>query len=315
MTEIKNVAVVGAGTMGHGIGQEFARAGCEVVLHARREQTLREAITRIQRNLNELREYGLVSNREIESILSRIHSTTVLKEAIIRADLVVEAIPEELEAKQQLFRILGDVCPERTILASNTSSLLPSMLSSGVRHPERVLVIHFFYPAHLMPLVEIVPSPLTSSDVVDCVLHFLRGLGKSPILVRKEVPGFIANRLQVALQREALHLVEAGIATPQEVDMAVKEGFGRRLGVAGPIELLELMDGWTQALQIHRFVLPDLDSSREPSFLMLKNVEQNRLGAKTGRGFYEWTSEATEKLQQKLVNVLVSFLKAAHSQT
>jgi len=314
LSTVQRVAIVGAGLMGHGIGQEFALAGYDVVLHSRTEDTLERAAKSIKRNLRELKNWGLVSDRDIRGALNRMRTTTALEEAIKDADLVIEAVFEDLEAKRLLFHQMDGICSKYTILGSNTSSFMPSMLASMTNHPERVIVIHYFYPPHLLPLVEIVPGEKTTNAVVDLISQLLKKMGKKPILVRKEVPGFIANRLQVALQREALYLVEKGIATPQDVDIAVKKGFGRRLGVAGPFEMLELQDGWAQALQIHRTIIPDLGSSTTPSSLILKKVEQGRLGAKTGRGFYEWTSEFTEGLRGRLVEVLLGLLKEDCSQ-
>lgn len=305
--QVEQVAIVGAGLMGHSIGQEFALAGRKVLLHSRTEETLEKAIERIQRNLSELGKWDLVSDSEREGTFERISTTTTLEAAVKDVDLVIEAIAEDLESKQQLFHRLDDICSDQTILGSNTSSFLPSEIASEVSHSERVVGIHYFYPAHLMPLVEITPCESTSKSIVDFVIGLLKEMGKSPILVQKEVPGFIANRLQVALQREALHLVETGVATPQDVDIAVKKGFGRRLGVAGLFELLELQDGWDQALQIHKSIVPDLDSSTTPSSLMFQKVEQGELGAKTGDGFYEWTNEFIESLRGKLVDVLLEF--------
>ncbi|MFC2029346.1 3-hydroxyacyl-CoA dehydrogenase family protein, partial [Chloroflexota bacterium] len=206
--EIKRILVTGAGFMGHGIGQEFALAGHRVVLHDLTDGRLQKAIEQIGRNLRQLADWGLVSTAQIEPALERIQATTSIEDAAQGADFVVEAVFEDLELKQQVFRDLDTLCPEHTILASNTSTFMPSLLASVTARPDRVLVAHYFYPPSLLPVVEVVPSKLTSEETVDAVCGILRAVGKSPIVIQKEAVGFIANRLQFALQREALHIVE-----------------------------------------------------------------------------------------------------------
>lgn len=312
--EIKRIAVVGAGLMGHGIGQEFAQAGYAVVLCDLTADKLQRARQAIRRNLEELSDWGLVPAAEIQAAMDRIQTTTAFEEAASDADLVIEAVFEDLALKQQIFRELDGLCPERTILTSNTSTLMPSTLASATRRPDRVLVTHYFYPPHLLPLVEIVRGESTSDETVQVIYRLLKAVGKRPIVVQKEALGFIANRLQVALLREALHIVERGIATPQDVDVAVKNSFGRRLAVAGPFETLEVQDGWDVALQIEKYMLSDLDASKEPSPLILKKIERGELGTKTGRGFYEWTAESAEAWRKKLAGTLAGFVRSDSEQ-
>lgn len=311
--DIKRIVVVGAGTMGHGIGQDFAHAGYEVVLHDLSEEKLQQARERIERNLGEQADWGLFSPAEVPATMSRIRTTASLEEAAGEADLVIEAVFEDLDLKRQVFRDLDAICPERTILGSNTSSFMPSMLASATERPDRALVVHFFYPPPLMPLVEIVRSELTSDQTVEAVYGVVKAAGKSPIVIQKEALGFIANRIQVAILREALFIVEQGIATAQDVDIAVKESFGRRLAVAGPIEMAEVQDGWDVILEVERYILPDIDASRKPSPVILEKVKRGELGPKTGRGFYEWTPESTEAWRKKLASALAGFLRAGLS--
>jgi len=303
--EAKNIVVVGAGLMGHGIGQSFAQAGHRVVFHDISAENLRQATEMIRRNLQELSDLGLISEHEVPSIMDRIHTTTAFNETVADADLVIEAVFEDLKAKQSIFRQLSDNCPKRTILASNTSSLMPSTLASVTDCPDRVLVAHYFYPPHLLPLVEIVRSEFTSDATVEAVYNLVKTTGKKPVIAQKEAPGFIANRLQVALFREAFHIVEQGIASAQDVDTAVKNSFGRRLAIAGPFETLEIQDGWDVVLQILQYMLHDLNSTTEPSPLLKEKVERCELGAKTGKGFYEWTSESTEAWRKNMAEALI----------
>jgi 3-hydroxybutyryl-CoA dehydrogenase len=308
--DIKRIAVIGAGTMGHGIGQEFALAGYEVVFHDSSVESLQAVKDRIRRNLLLLVEWGLTEKDQVASTLRRIETAEDMEEAAAEADFVIEAVFESLEVKQEVFRRLDVACPEHTILASNTSSLMPSMLASATSRPHQVLVAHYFYPPFLMPLVEIVPSESTSDHTVKAVRELLERIGKKPIVVQKEALGFIVNRLQVALFREAMNIVERGIATVQDVDIAVTNSFGRRLAVVGPLQLLEHQDGWEQALAIDEYIVPDLSNRTEPSPLVLEKIERGELGSRTGKGFYEWTAESTERFTRRLEEALAGFLCA-----
>jgi 3-hydroxybutyryl-CoA dehydrogenase len=307
---IRAIAIVGAGFMGHGIGQEFATAGYDVVLHDISEERLDQARHNIARNLNDLVQWGLLPAEQVPAALERIRYTTDLAAAVNTADLVVEAVFEDLGLKREVFAQLDALCPLHTILASNTSTLMPSLLAEATGRPDRVLVTHYFYPPALLPLVEVVPGPRTAPEVVETVCTLLERVGKSPIVVRKEVLGFIANRLQFALQREALYLVERGIATPEEVDIAVRDGFGRRLAVAGPFEIAEPI-GWDLELRIQTYLFPDLCASPAPSPLVREKVWQDELGVKSGQGFYSWTPQAAEAWRQHMVAVLVHLARLA----
>jgi 3-hydroxybutyryl-CoA dehydrogenase len=282
-------------------------------LNARTEETLNWAHNKIRSNLEDLVAWDVLTRDIVEPTMSRISTTTSLEETAEDVDLVVEAVFEDLELKQRLFRELDHLCPERTILASNTSSLMPSMLTSATEREDRVIVAHFMYPPHLMPLVEVVPAEGTSDETVDCVVDLIEALDKHPVLVQKEVVGFIVNRIQMALVHEALSIVDEGIASPQDVDLAVKESFGRRLAVAGPVEMIEIMDGWDQLLQVMNYILPHLNRSREAPSVITEMVKEGRLGAKKGSdGFYEWTPESAETWSKQLDRFLAGFLSSSN---
>ena len=306
---IKHITVIGPGMMGYAIAQEFATAGYDVMLCGRSEERLQLAVDNIKRNLKELAEWELISESDIQPAIDRIRTTTVLSEAGSNSDLIVEAIVEDLEIKHNLFHELDAMCPEHTIFASNTSSLLPSTLASVTQRPDRFLVAHYFNPPYLMPLVEIVRGKHTSDETVDAVYNLMKSIGKSPIVCLKEALGFIVNRLQLVLWREAFNIVQRGIASPQDVDLAVKNSFGRRLGVAGPFEIYEHNDGYDLTLQCEKYILPDMDTSNESYPLLLEKIKKGELGAKTGKGFYEWTPEFTEAWRKKMLKGLVAFMK------
>jgi 3-hydroxybutyryl-CoA dehydrogenase len=307
--EIKQISVIGSGMMGHAIAEEFAVAGYEVILYGRSEDKLKQALAKIKRSLNELTEWEIISENDMAPTLDRLHTTTDLTEAGSNTDLIVEAVVEELEIKNELFSKLDVISPERTIFASNTSSILPSVLAAATRRPDRFLVAHYFNPPYLMPLVEIVRGNKTSDETTNMVYRLMKAMGKIPIICQKEAPGFIANRLQLVLWREAFNIVQRGIASPQDVDLAVKNSFGRRLGMVGPFELYEYIDGYDLTLQCEKYMLPDMNTSNESYPLLLEKVEKGELGAKTGKGFYDWTPEFTEAWRTKVLKGLVSYTK------
>ena len=302
--EIRRIAVVGAGLMGHGIAQEFALAGYEVHLHSRTEESLQKAVLNIQKNLEQLTGLGQVTHEQAASVPTRIHTTTEFKQAVEDADVVIESVYEEIALKQKIFQDLDIVCPEHTILASNTSSLMPSAFASGTRRPEKVLVAHYANPPYLIPVVEIVPSGETSDETVTTLSDLLTKMGKRPVIVQKEVPGFVLNRLQGALLREALWPVEHGIASPQDVDIAIKNGIGRRWAAAGIFEVFEIA-GWDLLMAMASGLLPHLASSPEVPLVLKEKVERGEPGVKTGKGFYEWTPESAEALKQRIAEALV----------
>jgi 3-hydroxybutyryl-CoA dehydrogenase len=304
LCDIRRITIVGAGLMGHGIAQEFALAGYEVYMQDVTEDKLRQATENIRTNLTMLRKIGLVAEKKNEHVLPHIRSSTRLEEAVRDADVVFEAVFEDLELKQQLFEQLDDLCPEHTILASNTSTIMPSKLGSVTRRPAKVLVTHYYNPPYLLPLVEIVPGEKTSDDTVNVTTSLLTSVGKKPALIRKEVPGFIGNRLQVALAREALSIVQNGIADPEDVDIVIKNSFGRRLAVAGVFEVFD-MAGWDMCLAIGSYLMPEIDSSLETLSLLKEKVERGELGIKSGKGFYDWTSESAENARNKIAQALI----------
>lgn len=301
--EIKRVAVIGAGLMGHGIAQEFALAGYEVHLHDLNDDLLQSALARIKSNLRMLIEMDLVSPAQAEAAPIRIQTSATLAEVVGEADIIIEAVAEDLAVKQPLFAELDRLSPQHAILASNTSTIVPSLLASATQRPDKVLVAHYFNPPYLLPLVEIVPAGQTSDETVTTIYDLMVRLGKRPVLVQKEVTGFIANRLQSALYREALSLVEKGVATPEDVDTVIKNSIGRRWAVAGVFEVFDLA-GLDVILAVASQDSPQADYSAAIA-LVEEKVAQGHLGVKTGEGFHEWTPESAEALRQRLAQALV----------
>jgi 3-hydroxybutyryl-CoA dehydrogenase len=306
--DIRTIAVIGSGLMGHGIAQEFAVAGYDVWLNDTSDEHLARALADITRNLAMLVDAGVVTPEQAAAAPDRLNPTVSLREAADQADVVVEAVYENLELKQHIFGELDRVCPPHAILASNSSSYMPSKLASATTRPDRVLVAHYFNPPHLLPLVELVRGEATSDDTMETMFALYTRIGKQPAIVRKEAPGFIANRLQMALLREALHIVEEGIATPRDIDVVMHSSIGRRWAVAETFELLELI-GWDLGLAVASEIMPDLESRPEPPALLRQQAQSGHLGVKTGQGFYSWTPESAEALRLRVAQALLEIAR------
>lgn len=302
--EIENIAVVGVGRMGHGIAGGFVLGGKEVFLCDVSKEALQQAVGMIEQELCELSEWGAVPPEDIQPMLDRLHPTTRLEDAASDADIVVEAVNENLELKKQVFNKLDAVCPERTILASNTSTYRPSEYAQATNRPDRVVGTHYFFPSHLVPLVEIVRSPLSSAETVETTYDCLKSSGKMPVVIQREIVGFVGNRLQWALQREAFYLVEQGVASAQDVDIVTKASFGARMPFTGIFEMMELQGGYDGLSAIWSYMFPHLCSSKEPSPLAIEKVKRGECGSKTGKGFYEWTPESAHTRRKELTKDL-----------
>ena len=308
--DIKTTAVIGAGEIGHGIAVGLALAGYQVRMNSTTEASLEKGMAAVQADLDRLVNLGFVSPDQAAEAPDRISTTLSLEEAAQDADVVFEAVYENIALKQQIFGDLDRFCPERTILASSTSTIIPSFLAEPTQRPDRVLVAHYNGPSYLSPLVEIVRNDLTSDETVEAVYQILLKVGKSPVLAQKEVPGFIANRLLAALLREALSMVQRGIASPEDIDTVLKTGHARRWVVAGVFEMVEIAAGWDLALAAYPQVLPDIDSSPSDILTLVKEmVDQGKLGAKSGQGFFDWTPESAEASRQKMARAFVEIEK------
>ena len=301
---IKNIAVIGAGLMGHGIAQEFACAGYRVQLHDITEEKLNNARVQIGKNLTLLAENGVIEKTNISETMHRIQSTTELATSVETADFVVEAVTENLPLKQQIFAELDTLCQPHTILASNTTALMPSQIGANTKRTDKILNTHYFNPPYLIPLVELIRSQDTSDETVSVTFDLLTSIGKTPAIIEKEALGFVGPRLQAALIREAFSIVEQGIASAETVDLVVRNSFGRRLSVAGPFEVFELA-GWDLVLDAFEELYKDLNSSSEINPLLRKMVESNKLGVKSGEGFYQWSNERQQALRDRMSQALI----------
>ncbi|MDP7280913.1 MAG: 3-hydroxyacyl-CoA dehydrogenase family protein [Candidatus Poribacteria bacterium] len=306
--KIQKVAVIGAGLMGHGIAQELAQGGYEVGLNDVTDEALEKAIVRIRDNYAMLEREGLLSQGKGEKAIGLVQTSVDIGVAIDGADLVIEAVVEDLALKLDIFEKLDAWCEPQTILATNSSSYMPSKIAVVTDRPEKVVGMHYFNPPFLMPLVEIIKGDQTSDQTAQIAYDLMVKIGKSPVMVQKEIPGFIGNRIQAAVWREILWLVEEGIATPQDIDTVVKTGLGRRLSVAGPFELTDLTSlAMKQAIMEE--LLPSLASGQKVPVILKEKVEGGELGIRSGKGFYEWTPESGEDLRARVAKALIEIGK------
>ena len=293
--------------MGPGIAQVFAASGHPVHIYNRSAERLGTVHERIRGNLTQMAEYGLADANEIERVVERVSTTTDLAEACAGATVVIESISESLPVKQEFFVELDALCPPETALCSNTSVISIKQIGAKTKHPERVLGTHFYQPPFLVPLVEVVTTDVADQRLLESVYNLMKAAGKVPVYVRKDVPGFVANRMQHALWREAFALIDEGVCDAETVDIAVSNSFGMRLPVLGPVANADLV-GLDLSLAIQDYVLPHLDVSTRASSTMRKHVEAGELGFKTGSGFLQWTPETIAATRKKLTTHLMEHL-------
>jgi 3-hydroxybutyryl-CoA dehydrogenase len=289
------IAVIGAGLMGHGIAQVFALAGHEVTIYDQVKASLDSAKSRILANLRDL--------GDDVAAVERVRPTGDLADAVRAADYVVEAVLEDLPLKQKLFAEIERHVRADTILASNTSVIPITKIMESLTDRSRALGTHWWNPPYLVPLVEVIGTQWTAQRAIDWTINLHKVAGKMPVHVKKDVPGFVGNRLQHALWREAIALVEHGICDAETVDTVIKASFGRRLAVLGPLENADLV-GTDLTLAIHQTVLPDIEHRRGPSPYLEGLVAQGRLGFKSGEGFRKWSADEQATLRAKVLQHL-----------
>jgi len=304
---MEKISVLGAGIMGHSIALNAAWAGYAVTLWGTDDRDLSRAMDGIAGKAELLHASGLTEGETPSEIVGRVAPTADLAEAVRGATFIIEAIPEDLALKQQLYRKLDRMCDPSVILASNTSGLSPTAISAEMEHPERMVVTHFWNPAHLIPLVEVVRGKHTSDGTVKRAMDLLLAWNKKPIEVRKDVPGFVANRLQYAMFREAQYLLEEGVASVEDIDAAVCYSIGRRLPVTGPFMTAD-MGGLDVFHAISEYLFRDLCKADGSLERMRGLVESGSYGIKNGKGFYDWDAERSREISRKREETLVRFL-------
>lgn len=308
---LDNAAVIGTGMMGPGIAASLALGGLRVTMVSRREESAREGTAKAMDCLGVLDRHGLAPAGRIAEARRRIGGSADLDAAVAAADLVVESAPEDMEFKRGLFARMDAIAKPEAILASNTSGLSITRIASACSRPERVLTTHYWNPPHLMPLVEVVRGEKTSAEVADTVVALLKHCGKAPVMVKRDTPGQLGNRLQMALFREAANIVQEGIADAEAVDQAAKTGFGLRLPVYGILEHQDMV-GLDLGSSVLDYVARDLNNEPGMPRLVREMLGRGELGVKTGRGFYDWSKKDAEAVRARRDRFVIEVLKGGY---
>lgn len=306
MKDIKKVLIMGGGLMGKNIAFVVSSVkDYEITIYDINPVDVEAGI---RMSTKQLVEKEIVSEAELAERLSRIHFTQDIEsEGIKNADLVIEAVFENMDLKRETFAKLEARCRKDCIFCTNSSVMSPSEISRDLKYRSRFVGTHFWNPGHLIPLVEVVRTDATDDETAETVMAFMARIGKKPALCNKDVPGFIANRLQHALWREAISIVENGIADAATVDMAIKNSFGLRLPQLAPLENSDMV-GTDLTYNIHDYVLNYIEDSHKPSPLLTKMKEEGKMGFKSGEGFYKWTPEEIQKCNEDLNSYLIKML-------
>jgi 3-hydroxybutyryl-CoA dehydrogenase len=307
MSKYENITIIGSGLMGHGIALVFSSAGHQVTLVDVDESNLKNALVHIKENLENMLKSGIKFKSSIDKIVSGIKISTDMESASKNSDFVFECVFEDMKLKQNIFQKLDAACGKDTILCSNTSVMSITEIASLAVKKERIVGTHWWNPPYLIPLVEVIKTKDTSDDCMKKCYDLLSSVGKKPVYVNKDVPGFVANRMQHALWREAFAIIDEGICDAATVDECVKNSFGLRLPVLGPVENADMV-GLDLTLSIHNYILKHINASPDPSKTLKQNVSLNKLGFKTGEGFQKWDKDKIEKSRKHLIEYLLKSL-------
>ena len=288
--DVRNISVLGAGIMGHGIAQSFILGGYPVVLYDTKLSILETAKAHILESLKSFREAGLVGQEDIQQSLERLTLSLNLAQAVRNSDFIIEAAPEDLSVKRQLFEEVEGHCKKDAIIASNTSSLTITSIGEHVDNKGRLLITHWFNPPQIVPTVEVVRGKETTDENMETVCNVLTGIKKLPVQINKEVPGFLVNRVQIAMAREILDLYERGVACAEDIDKAISGSIGFRLASIGPLRTMDLA-GLKLWLKVCTNLLPHIQNSQDAPRVLEKLTSQGNDGIKSGKGFYEYGLE------------------------
>lgn len=309
-----SVLIFGSGTMGCAIGCCAALANNPVIMYDNSESVLNNAVSRVHDNLDDLLSHGLYPPERIERAKQLITVSNDIKEACNNAKLVIEAVFENLELKQDVFKLLDKSLPEEVPILSNTSGLRISDIAMKTKHPERTFTAHFWLPAHLIPLVEIVVGDRSDPGLAEEIKKILASWGKAPVIVKKDLPGQLANRILQAVIREAVNIVEIGLASPEDVDTSIKMGMALRFPVWGPLEHVDAV-GMDICSSVQNTVLPEISDRKDASPLFDNFMKNGDMGYKTGKGFYDWSKKDMGALVRKRNEFIVHALKMIGSNT
>lgn len=308
---IKKIAVIGAGTMGHGIAQTYAANGYETVCIATRESSLEKAKVLVAANVKSMLEKDFITQEQADATFANMSYTTDMS-SIADVDMVVEAVPEDPEKKVKIFAQLSAIVRPDCVLASTTSAMNIYKIAeaAGVKNPERVIITHWCNPPHILPLVEIVAGPNAAPEFIAEIRAQLEAMGKSPVVLKQYIPGFIINRLNLALMRECSYMVEQGWISAEDVDTAYCCNQGMKSPFEGPLEMMDYI-GWDVGYGAGQLLYPAISSSVEPSKLALSMIQQGRLGVKAGKGLKDYTGREPAEIQSTHNEKVLEVVKLA----
>lgn len=308
--KFEKIAVIGAGIMGHGIAQIMAQGGKEVILNDVSEAVLNKAKIKVEESIQMLVDNDLLLAEQGRLAAGKIKYSTNIND-VADADLIFEVVPEKMPIKESIFNQLAAICKKDAVWATNTSGIPINTLAALTDRAELFVGAHFFQPAHLVPLVEVIQGDKTKAEVIEAMMTLLREVGKSPVHVKMDIPGFIGNRLQHAIAREAMSLLQKGVASAEDIDMVVKTSLAIRMVFTGPIQQRDF-NGLDTHLSITEYLYKDLENTTVPLEILQNKVQAGNLGLKTGKGFYDWQGDLAVKSiaekNQQLINI-IKFLK------
>lgn len=307
-SELKTVVIAGAGTMGAGIAGEFARAGCNVRLVDRNDALLDAGMKSLRRAQDVLVSERIISRAHARAALKRVRLVPKLSDACAGAELFLETVTEDLKVKDAVFAEADDCCPRDAVFATNTSSLSITRIAQAVRRPARLAGMNYANPPHVVPLVEVTMGKRTSPVTARFLVDVARRLGKRPVLIKRDIPGLISNRLQFAVMREALHILSEGIASAEDIDTAMSAGPGFRYALIGPLRTADL-GGLDVFHKISQYLFPKLNSAVTPPPAMGKLLARGCFGAKSGEGFYKYPPAELKRILERRDRVLLQFRK------
>jgi 3-hydroxybutyryl-CoA dehydrogenase len=306
--EIKKIGIVGAGLMGHGIAQVFALHGYKVHIFDSDRKILKDVPEKIRNNAKVFIDLKLINQSDVEYCLGNITLSESIAALSEDVHLIIEAVSESLDLKIKVFSEIEKTAAPDAILCSNTSAISITEISNGLQHKERFLGTHFWNPPHILPCVEVIKGKYTSEHIFETTVQVMKKIDKEPVRVLKDVPGFLGNRMQHAMWREAISLVENNIASPDDIDKVVKYGFGLRCPFIGPLETADLA-GVELTYAVHKYLLPHLENSPEPSPVLKERLDRGMSGVKAGQGFHTWTPEKIKKIIEQRDLILLKTIK------